>query len=86
MSNQTQVFDNPTSIRLFQLASARKAIKLESLGMRHSRLARLGGAKGLWAKHYGLSPRVKHQVVIDRITQEMSELEEKLNAQPELPL
>ena len=79
------VFDHPIQIRLAQLCSARAAIKLEKLGLRHSRIR--CGVRGLWAKHYRMPLRSKHDAVIARITQEIKELEEKLNGQqPELPL
>jgi hypothetical protein len=73
------VADHPDDIRAWQLITARGAVRLEAKGLRHSRLGP-NGAKKLWAKHYGLSPRVKHEVVIARMTQEIELLQEKRNA------
>jgi hypothetical protein len=55
------IIDTPEGIRYAQMAAAYHAIKLEKLGMRHSKL---GSVKALWARHLGMSPRVKHDMVL----------------------
>jgi len=75
----------PLEIRLFKLIAAKHAILLESKGMRHSRLARQGGVRGLWAKHYGMAKNTKADVVIAAIQKDIDELKSQLD-QLELPL
>ena len=75
--------DTPDEIRYAQLASAKGAIKLEKLGLRHSRLGK-NGVKKSWAAHYNLGPRATHDEVIAKIKEEMQALLNK--KQQELPL
>jgi hypothetical protein len=72
-----------SGVRYAQLASAKGAIRLEKLGLRHSRLGR-NGLKRSWAKHYGMSARSSHDAVIARIQEEMDAIFE--NKQEEMPL
>jgi hypothetical protein len=65
------IINTPEGIRYFQMAAAKGAIRLEKLGMRHSKI---GSVKALWARHLGMSPRVKHDVVIAKLEQMMQEL------------
>jgi len=69
-------------ITAFQLISAIHAIGLEAKGMRHSKLHRQGGVKGLWAKHYGMPKGTKAEVVIAKMREHLATLEK----QQELPL
>ena len=79
------IADTPDKIRLFQLISAKHAIGLEAKGLRHSRFR--CGVRGLWAKHYGMSPRSKPEAVIARLQEDINALHSKLNPpQEELPL
>jgi hypothetical protein len=80
-----QVAEGPIETRIFQLLSAKHAIGLEAKGMRHSRLYRQGGVKGLWAKHYGLERKATAKQVIDRIEEEIQLLKQR-QAQQQLPL
>jgi hypothetical protein len=79
------ILETPDQIRAAQLLSARGAIKLEKLGMRHSRLGQ-NGLKRLWAKHYGLSPRAKHDEVLAKINEELNSLKEKIHGCKQQPL
>ena len=65
------IINTPEGIRYVQMAAAKGAIRLEKLGMRHSKI---GSVKALWARHLGMSPRVKHDVVIAKLEQMMQEL------------
>lgn len=78
------VLSDPVEIKLVQLISAKHAIKLEKLGMRHSRIR--CGVRGLWAKHYKMPPRSSHDEVLTRIQEEITQLSEKLNGQRQLEL
>ena len=87
MEDLMLVADTPDKIRLFQLISVKHAIKLEKLGMRHSRFR--CGVRGLWAKHYGMPPRSKADAVLARVQVEIDFLKDKIERegrQPRLPL
>lgn len=62
------IADNPDSIEYFQLSAAKAAIKLESVGLKHS-----SGkcVRKMWALHFGLSARAKHDEVTSCIKQRM---------------
>jgi hypothetical protein len=62
------------AIRIYQLKAARKAIEIEAKGMRFKTRV-----KASWARHFGLSPRVKPETVIARINEQITHLE-KLGA------
>ena len=79
------VIDDPKAIKLFGMKAARQAILLEAKGLRHSRLHRQGGVRGLWARHYGMPPRSKADAVIARLEEDIRDLEAQLG-QGELPL
>ena len=81
------IADTPDRIRLVQLISVKHAIKLEKLGMRHSRFR--CGVRGLWAKHYGMPPRSKADAVLARVQAEIDFLKDKIakeGRQQHLPL
>lgn len=77
--------DTPDQIKLLQLISAKHAILLEAKGLRHSRLGR-NGVKRLWAKHYGMAARTKHLDVIARMQQDINELAERIQPNPQQEL
>jgi hypothetical protein len=62
-------------IRAFQMKCAKRAIKLEKLGLRHSRLR--GGAKRLWAKHFNLPANASHDDVIAKLDESITSLEKE---------
>lgn len=64
-------------IKFAQLAAAKAAIKLEKLGLRHSRI---GSVRRLWAIHMGLRPTARHDQVIEQIEREMREIEDQARA------
>jgi len=82
----TIIADTPDKIRLFQLITVKHSIGLEAKGLRHSRFR--CGLRGLWAKHYGMSPRSKPEAVIARVQQDIDALVTKIDHdnQMELPL
>lgn len=55
---------------LFSLLAAKSAIKLEKLGLKHSR----GSVRQHWARHLGLSTRAKHDQVIAAIEAKIKEV------------
>jgi hypothetical protein len=57
MTNGTQVFDTPESIKKFQLAAIAKAIQLEILGLKRSR-----GSASAMARKMGYTGSRKVQV------------------------
>jgi hypothetical protein len=65
---QAYVASTPDAIEHYQLAVAKQAIKLEKLGMTHSRGRRV---KVMWANHFGLGARAKHDVVLAHIQARM---------------
>jgi hypothetical protein len=69
MNNEAQVFDTPSSIKYFQLAAARGAIRLERLGMRHSRGR---SVKAMWARHLGMKRGATHAAVIAELERLMA--------------
>jgi len=60
----------PDAIRYFQLAAVKWALSLEILGMKR----RGKSVRSMWAKHYGLPPRTRAEVVRERVVAEMAEL------------
>jgi hypothetical protein len=61
--------------RIAQLLAVRAAIKLErDTGLRHSKL---GSVKTKWAKHLGMSARATFNDVIDRVSDEITKLEQQ---------
>ena len=81
------IADTPDKIRLVQLVSVKHAIKLEKLGLRHSKFR--CGVRGLWAKHYGMPPRSKADAVLAKVQAEIDFLKDRIfhsDKQQELPL
>ena len=62
--NEAIIADTPHAISYFQLATVKGALKLESKGMRHSRLGTI--RKG-WAIRLGLKPSTKYPELIAHI-------------------
>jgi hypothetical protein len=58
MTNQTQVFDTPETIKSFQLAAISKAIELEMKGLRRSK----GPSASAIARKMGFTGNKKEQV------------------------
>jgi hypothetical protein len=65
----TTVIDKPDAIRCAQLLAAKKAIKLEKAGMRHSSGKSI---KAAWARHFQMPARSTHDAVIARIDAELN--------------
>lgn len=61
-------------VEVFQLLAAKSAIKLESLGMKHSR----GSVRKSWAIHLGLKQNAKHAEVIAAIEKKLEEVKATL--------
>lgn len=76
--------ETPDQIRLFQLLSARQAVLLESKGLRRSRFRQ--GVRGLWAVYYGMPKRSPALAVVDRMNEEIAQLQERLQPSPQLEL
>lgn len=66
---------DPRLIRAWQMKVVRKAIKLESIGLRHSKFR--GGVKSLWAAHFKMPTRSSPQAVLDRLQAEITKLEQE---------
>lgn len=62
--DKTIVIDTPEGIQFAQLAAVKGALRLESLGMRHSKLGKI--RKG-WAVRLGLKPSTKYPELIAHI-------------------
>lgn len=71
-----QILTEDWQIELARLASAKAAIKLEAVGMRHSRL---GSLRKRWAVHLGLKPNTRHDLVIAAIQVKMNAIKEAHN-------
>ena len=69
--NEVTVIDTPDGIHLFKLLSARGAIRLEKLGMKHS--SRRSVRKN-WALHYGLKANAKADLVLEKIQAEIDKI------------
>lgn len=67
------IIDRPNGIDLFQLKVVRSALKLQALGMKHSRM----NVRKVWAVHLGLKPNAKCEVVIAAIDKKIAEVEAK---------
>lgn len=57
-------------VTVFQLLAAKSAIKLEKIGLKHSR----GSVRKAWALHLGLKPRASHDDVIAAIEKKLEEV------------
>lgn len=68
----TIIIDRPNGISLFQLMAAMSAIKLEKLGLKHSR----GSVRKHWALHCGLGANAKHDVVLAAMQKKVDELKQ----------
>lgn len=64
------IIDKPNGISLFQAMAARSAIKLQALGMKHSRM----NVRKVWAIHLGLKPNAKCEVVIAALDKKIEEI------------
>ena len=62
------------AVNLFQLIAVKSAIKLESLGMRHSSGK---SVRKMWAVQMGLKPTAKAEVVIAAIQAKIDEAHSK---------
>jgi hypothetical protein len=74
----TQVFDTPEKINAFKLATSKAAIKLEALGMRHSRV----NVTAMYMKHYGIPGRAtakNRELVLQKIQQELDQIKQELD-------
>lgn len=69
----TIAIDRPNGISLFQLITVKSALKLEKLGMKHSR----GSVRKMWALHFGLKASAKIDEVIARVEQEIETIKAK---------
>jgi hypothetical protein len=65
---------DPDGIELFRLQAVKRVIGLEAKGMRHSSGR---SVKAMWARHFGLSPRAKADVVLQAIDDRIAELEKR---------
>lgn len=69
MSNAT-VITGARNIRCAQLVAVKHALRLEKLGMKHSR----GSVAAMWRKHYGMPRRCSIDMVIEAVEQELFDL------------
>ena len=60
-------FVGRAAVDIYRLMVMRSAVRLESLGMRHSR----GSRTALARKEFGLRPRAPHALVIDAIDKKL---------------
>lgn len=71
MSDTVRVLTDPNAIRRYQLRVVISAIKLETKGIKVNRRS----VRVMWAKRFGLSSRVRPEVIIARLEEEIRELE-----------
>jgi hypothetical protein len=70
------IINTPEGIKYVQMAAAKGAIRLEKLGMRHSKI---GSVKNAWAKHLGMRPRATHDEVIAELEKRMQKIKDNLS-------
>lgn len=71
MSNEAVMVNTPAGIQMFQLLAVRGALRLEKLGMKHSR----GSVRKMWAVHLGMKPTTKIDIVIAKVEEMIQALE-----------
>lgn len=76
MSNSGFVVSGEQGPRLFQLHAVKGALKLEKLGMRHSKV---GSVRKAWALHFGMKANSKIDDVIARVEQEIEKIKAEGN-------
>ena len=76
MSNEGFMVTGEEGANLFQLHAVRGALKLEKLGMRHSKV---GSIRKGWALRLGLKANAKYDEVIAAINQRIKEIEDRGN-------
>ena len=64
---ELMVLDQPEQIKEFQLRVVISAIKLEAKGIKVRRYS----VKAVWAKKFGLSPRASHELVIQKVQEQI---------------
>lgn len=69
---QAVVINTPEGIRLYQLAAARGAIRLEKVGLKHSSGR---SVRKHWALHLGLKANAKADVVLAKIQDEIDKIQ-----------
>lgn len=68
--SDTIIINTPDGITFYRLAAQKGAIRLEKIGLRHSR----GSVRKVAALEYGLKPNAKHDEVIAEIQKRMDAL------------